>query len=100
MEVGRERLMDMARIRMKDLVLTSFRFRPTDKVLVCCYLKNKIERKSLLCDIIAECELYGVKEPWEIWMTFGGDNPDDDQVLGVSEFGIHGGKDENLGFSR
>lgn len=78
---GEERLMDVARIRTKDLVPTGFRFRPTDEELVCCYLKNKIEGNSLPCDIIVECELYGVKEPWEIWATFGGDHPDDDQDL-------------------
>ncbi|XP_042981925.1 NAC domain-containing protein 30-like [Carya illinoinensis] len=78
---GEERLMDLARIRTKDLVPTGFRFRPTDEELVCCYLKNKIEGNSLPCDIIVECELYGVKEPWEIWATFGGDHPDDDQDL-------------------
>lgn len=66
---------------MKDFVPTGFRFLPTDEELVCSYLEKKIQGKPLPCDIISECELYGVKEPWEIWSTFGGDDPDDDRDL-------------------
>ncbi|KAK1385635.1 hypothetical protein POM88_023370 [Heracleum sosnowskyi] len=45
-----------------------YRFKPTDEELICYYLKRRILRQKLYCDIIKDRELYGPKcTPWDLF---------------------------------
>ena len=47
-----------------------FRFNPTDDELVTHFLRNRNLGKPTPFNAIKECDLYGKKEPWEIWDMF------------------------------
>lgn len=47
-----------------------FRFNPTDYELVTHFLRNRNIGKPTPSDAVKECDLYGKKEPWEIWEMF------------------------------
>ena len=52
-------------------------FNPTDEELILRFLSKKANGQLLPNDAtnnIHECELYGEKNPWEIWEAFGGGN--------------------------
>ncbi|KAK1385234.1 hypothetical protein POM88_022969 [Heracleum sosnowskyi] len=45
-----------------------YRFKPTDEELICYYLKRRILRQKLYCDIIKDRELYGPNcTPWDLF---------------------------------
>ena len=45
-----------------------FKFKPSDEELVRHYLLNQILGKELPCQgVVTYCDIYGEKEPWEIW---------------------------------
>ncbi|XP_017984359.1 PREDICTED: NAC domain-containing protein 101 [Theobroma cacao] len=57
-------------------LLVGLRFQPSDAMLLG-YLFSKITGKSRLHldqQVIKDFNLYGEKEPWEIWELYGGDN--------------------------
>ncbi|WRX13088.1 NAC domain - like 10 [Theobroma cacao] len=57
-------------------LLVGLRFQPSDAMLLG-YLFSKITGKSRLHldqQVIRDFDLYGEKEPWEIWELYGGDN--------------------------
>ncbi|KAK7345128.1 hypothetical protein VNO77_15589 [Canavalia gladiata] len=50
-------------------------FKPTDDELIKLFLYNKVHGKPLPSNaIIVEYDLYGEKNPWEIWEEFAGSN--------------------------
>ncbi|XP_061348887.1 NAC domain-containing protein 41-like [Gastrolobium bilobum] len=50
-------------------------FKPTDDELIQLFLYNKVNGKPLPRDVtILEYDLYGEKNPWEIWEAFGDSN--------------------------
>ncbi|OMP05739.1 No apical meristem (NAM) protein [Corchorus capsularis] len=52
--------------------LVGFRFEPSEAMLLG-YLYNKVSgNKMEMGNMVQECDLYGQKEPWEIWDMFGG----------------------------
>ena len=56
---------------------SSSSFNPTDEELIQRFLSKKANRQPLPNDAannIHECDLYGEKNPWEIWEAFGGGN--------------------------
>ncbi|KAK6233658.1 hypothetical protein QUC31_006071 [Theobroma cacao] len=57
-------------------MFVGFGFGPSDRSLMC-YLFSKVTSKSMLHfdqDQIKDFDLYGEKEPWEIWDLYGGCN--------------------------
>ncbi|KAK9283154.1 hypothetical protein L1049_011385 [Liquidambar formosana] len=45
-----------------------FRFHPSDRELVFHYLYRKVVGKPLPCEhVVTECDLYGEREPWQIY---------------------------------
>ncbi|XP_061359416.1 NAC domain-containing protein 2-like [Gastrolobium bilobum] len=50
-------------------------FKPTDDELIQLFLYNKVNGKPLPTDVsILEYDLFGEKNPWEIWEAFGSSN--------------------------
>ncbi|XVE81321.1 hypothetical protein DITRI_Ditri15bG0054600 [Diplodiscus trichospermus] len=63
-------------------MMVGIRFKPSDAMLIG-YLYSKVTGTGGLHhgEIIKEFDLYGEKEPWEIWELFGGDNLQQGQDL-------------------
>ena len=55
---------------MENELPVGFRFNPTDDELVTHFLRNRNLGKPTPFNAIKECDLYGKKEPWEIWDMF------------------------------
>ncbi|KAF3951478.1 hypothetical protein CMV_022869 [Castanea mollissima] len=55
---------------MENELPVGFRFNPTDYELVTHFLRNRNLGKPTPSDAVKECDLYGKKEPWEIWDMF------------------------------
>ncbi|KAK6241488.1 NAC domain - like 10 [Theobroma cacao] len=53
-------------------LVVGLRFQPSDALLMG-YLYCKVSGKMHMGDVIKECDLYGQKEPWELWELYGGD---------------------------
>ncbi|CAB4267927.1 unnamed protein product [Prunus armeniaca] len=52
-----------------------FKFRPSDDELLRYYLLNKVSGTPFkYSNVVPEFNLYGKKEPWDIWNDFGGQN--------------------------
>uniref|UniRef100_A0A7N2LB04 NAC domain-containing protein n=1 Tax=Quercus lobata TaxID=97700 RepID=A0A7N2LB04_QUELO len=61
--------------KIEDMVMENelpvgFRFNPTDDELVTHFLRNRNLGKPTPFNAVKECDLYGKKEPWEIWDMF------------------------------
>ncbi|XVF67058.1 hypothetical protein PTKIN_Ptkin10aG0090400 [Pterospermum kingtungense] len=58
-------------------MFVGLRFEPSDALLMG-FLYDRLSGNNMLHPghdmIIKECDLYGEKEPWEIWDLYGGDN--------------------------
>lgn len=90
---------------MDDLMYYSgsvgFKFNPTDEELVGYYLFYRVNQNPLANQfIIQDCDVYGEKEPWQIWESLGGATCNDDGFLYVfsllkKEKGSDGGCDYN-----
>ncbi|KAH7536922.1 hypothetical protein FEM48_Zijuj03G0037700 [Ziziphus jujuba var. spinosa] len=50
-----------------------FRFIPSDGDLIY-FLNEKVNLGKTTCQFLGECDMYGNKEPWEIWNDHGGLN--------------------------
>ncbi|XP_050273239.1 NAC domain-containing protein 58-like [Quercus robur] len=55
---------------MENELPVGFRFNPTDDELVTHFLRNRNLGKPTPFNAVKECDLYGKKEPWEIWDMF------------------------------
>ncbi|XP_065619914.1 NAC domain-containing protein 41 [Quercus suber] len=55
---------------MENELPVGFRFNPTDDELVTHFLRNRNLGKPTPSNAVKECDLYGKKEPWEIWDMF------------------------------
>lgn len=61
---------------------SSNKFKPTDEELIKFFLYNKINGKPLPTHAtILECDLYGERNPWEIWEAFAESNSYDGKDL-------------------
>ncbi|KAH7538391.1 hypothetical protein FEM48_Zijuj03G0194600 [Ziziphus jujuba var. spinosa] len=48
-----------------------FRFVPSDGDLIY-FLNEKVNAGQTTCELLGECDMYGNREPWEIWNDHGG----------------------------
>ena len=67
---------------MNYIIPGAYKFHPTDEELILFYLRDKNRGGPVPSDAVKECDLYGSKEPWEIWEMFDGgrDNVEDHEL--------------------
>ncbi|KAL6198976.1 hypothetical protein ACLB2K_028764 [Fragaria x ananassa] len=51
-------------------VPVGFRFKPTEEELLCYYLRRKIKGLRFPQGVVHHCNVFGTKEPWDIWEAY------------------------------
>ncbi|CAB4307565.1 unnamed protein product [Prunus armeniaca] len=64
-------------------VPVGYKFRPSEEELFLHYLLPRLNREDYPKGVVPDCDLYGTKEPWEIWRDFHHSSPDDQEDIYV-----------------
>ncbi|CAB4277183.1 unnamed protein product [Prunus armeniaca] len=64
-------------------VPVGYRFTPSEEELLLHYLLPRVNGNDYPKGVVPDCDLYGTKEPWEIWRDFHHSSPDDQEDIYV-----------------
>ncbi|ONI13972.1 hypothetical protein PRUPE_4G255500 [Prunus persica] len=63
--------------------IVGYKFRPSEEKLFLHYLLPRLNGEDYPKGVVPDCNLYGTKEPWEIWRDFHHSSPDDQEDIYV-----------------